>query len=127
MQKPGDQGRMGGGDDAASVEQVLKALESRATEAERRLRTLEQGPQSRTSSHEIVQTLQVVRELLYKAKERQLELEKKEATLVKERTQNQAKLTALEGRNSKLEYQILQLKRAVKAGDSALQAAHPQH
>lgn len=112
MQKPGDQGRMGGGDDAASVEQVLKALESRATEAERRLRTLEQGatlcsrggnerthtvgirssqlragPQSRTSSHEIVQTLQVVRELLYKAKERQLELEKKEATLVKERTQ----------------------------------------
>lgn len=106
-----------------------------------------------------MQTLQVVRDLLYKAKERQLELEKKEATLVKERTQvcwyaqirawhkmtntaymtsgsarinfchlqNQAKLTALEDRNSKLEYQILHLKRAVKAGDSAQQAAHPQH
>ena len=104
-----------------------------------------------------MQTLQVVRELLYKAKQRQVELEKKEATLVRERTQvcgasdaglehdqqvptlsgstrirscqmqNQAKLTVLEARNGKLEYQILHLKRAVKAGDSTLQAAHSQH
>ena len=107
-----------------------------------------------------MQTLQVVRDLLYKAKERQLELENREATLVRERTQvcgasdasleheqkvptlsgkyqilntftchlqTQAKLTALEARNGKLEYQILHLKRAVKAGDTALQAAHSQH
>ena len=45
------------------------------------------GVQINTVSHEVVQTLKSVRELLSKAKERQIELEKKEATLVKENTQ----------------------------------------
>lgn len=41
--------------------------------------------------------------------------------------QNKSKLIALEDRNSKLEYQILHLKRAVKEGDTAAKAAQPQH
>ena len=40
--------------------------------------------------------------------------------------QNKSKLTALEDRNMKLEYQILHLKRAVKDGDTALKAVQPQ-
>ena len=40
--------------------------------------------------------------------------------------QNKSKLIALEDRNSKLEYQILHLKRAVNDGDTALKAAQPQ-
>ena len=98
-------------------EQKLKALEDRAAEAERRLRTLEQGisthvsssrlsdstmfiaasktfnrrscagAQSAVVSQEVVQTLQSVRDLLAKAKAKQLVLEQKEATLVKENTQ----------------------------------------
>ena len=117
-----------------------------------------------------MQTLQSVRDLLAKAKGKQLELENKEATLVKENTQvhscelsrmttailsvpvriainiraipyqrsktadykdftaaqNKSKLTALEDRNSKLEYQILHLKRAVQNGDTALKAVQSQ-
>lgn len=40
--------------------------------------------------------------------------------------QNKSKLIALEDKNSKLEYQILHLKRAVKDGDTASKAAHDQ-
>ena len=45
------------------------------------------GVQSATAPHEVVQTLHSVRDLLDKAKAKQLELEKKEATLVKANTQ----------------------------------------
>lgn len=96
---------------AADQEKLLKRLEDRATEAERRLSAIENGniKAARSPSHrgralttavllivgsqgtgaspEVVQTLQSVRQLLSKAKDRQLELEKREATLLKESTQ----------------------------------------
>ena len=45
------------------------------------------GSQETGASPEVIQTLQSVRQLLSKAQERQLELEKREAALVKESTQ----------------------------------------
>lgn len=102
-------------------EQLLSELEKRAADAEHRLSVLENGNEGpRTAaSPDVIQVLQTVKQLLLKAKERQLELEKNEAQLTKSAKQTNTAVDTLQAKNSKLEYQILHLKRAVKDADAA--------
>ncbi|KAL0048175.1 hypothetical protein WJX82_009297 [Trebouxia sp. C0006] len=101
-----------------SNEQLLSELEKRAADAEKRLNVLESG--SRTgASPDVIQVLQSVKQLLVKAKDRQIELEKSEAQLTKSAKQTKTAVDTLQAKNSKLEYQILHLKRAVKDADAA--------
>ncbi|DBB11923.1 TPA: hypothetical protein ACH3X3_006063 [Trebouxia sp. C0006] len=104
-----------------SNEQLLSELEKRAADAEKRLNVLESGNEgSRTgASPDVIQVLQSVKQLLVKAKDRQIELEKSEAQLTKSAKQTKTAVDTLQAKNSKLEYQILHLKRAVKDADAA--------
>ncbi|KAL0027288.1 hypothetical protein WJX77_010354 [Trebouxia sp. C0004] len=101
-----------------SNEQLLSELEKRAADAENRLSVLENGTRV-GASPDVIQVLQTVKQLLFKAKERQLELEKSEAQLTKAAKQTMTAVDTLQAKNSKLEYQILHLKRAVKDADAA--------
>ncbi|DBA94159.1 TPA: hypothetical protein ACH3X1_001797 [Trebouxia sp. C0004] len=104
-----------------SNEQLLSELEKRAADAENRLSVLENGSEGTRvgASPDVIQVLQTVKQLLFKAKERQLELEKSEAQLTKAAKQTMTAVDTLQAKNSKLEYQILHLKRAVKDADAA--------
>ncbi|KAL0030051.1 hypothetical protein WJX79_003778 [Trebouxia sp. C0005] len=107
-----------------SNEQLLSELEKRAADAENRLSALENGLRTE-SSPDVIQALQTVKQLLLKAKKRQLELEKSEAQLTKSAKQTKTAVDTLQAKNSKLEYQILHLKRAVKDADAAKSSQAP--